>query len=952
MKQPRRVVRKVTKVGTKLSLAERLKHAFTPKNIKSYWLSKRGAFMVAKIFGGGLVLLFLMFLYFAKDLPSPSKINSITGNQTTRFYANDELTNPGHGTLLYEVHGDENRTVIDFNQMPTNIKNATVAIEDKSFYQHGAFSVLGILRAAFSDLFHPSAGLQGGSTITQQYVKLALLSSDRSFTRKAKELILSIEIELRYSKADILKLYLNEIPYGNQAYGIQAAAKTYFKKDAKDLTLPESALLAAIPNLPTYYNPYGNNTGALIERQHLILDDMVAQKYITKQQADDAKKVDVLAEMPSVPATFANVTAPYFVKYVEAQLDDQYSPQVVDNGGLKVITTLDPAIEKDAEDAVSKNMATVRRLGGSNAALVAQDPKTGYVKAWVGGSDFSTSQVDVANAQRQPGSSFKPYVYATLFSQKTGTTYGPGTTLYDVPTDFGGGYQPKNYCQCNYGAISVRNAIGNSINIPAVKALYLAGVAQSIQTAHNMGITTLNNDPGSYGLSLVLGTGEVKLADMINGYSGFATGGNHVNQITVLKVTDSKGNVLEDNTKAQTPKRVLDPQVAYELNSIMSDASARTLTFGVNYAPLIIPGKTTAVKTGTTENYRDAWTIGYTQSLVSGVWAGNNDGHSMSGISGAVAAPIWHDFMVAATKNEPNQPFVAPAGIKTVTLDAITGRVVTDQTKQTRSDIFASWYQPIPATAAASAQVDKVSGKLATPCTPPLAVETVYSSAISAEIPSSDPAYVRWNTPVQALAQKLGYQAGAALPTDNDDKHSCSDTKPTVSLTVTDNHNGTAHVSATATDGSPFTLNQITITMDGQTISTEALSGSGSVAPFDQTASAGSHQFVATVTDSGYYQNTDTVTVPVTGTAGFNNVTPGSGATGQADLTTFSWTADSGASSYTLHYGTGSSGPYTTATYPGTSTSSSPILLSSGTTYYWYVTSTTSSTLQTSFKTQ
>ncbi len=928
MKNTRKATRRVTKVGTKLSLVDRLKHALKPSNIKAYWWSRQGAMMAAKIAGGGFVLLFLIFLFFAKDLPSPSKINSLIGAQTTKFYARDELANPGKGTLLYEVHGDVNRTVIPFDQMPSTIKNATIAIEDKDFYKHGAFSIFGIGRA-FTGVITGNRSKGGGSTITQQYVKNALLTSQYSLTRKIKELILSIEIEQLYKKDDILKLYLNEIPYGHQAYGIQAAAKTYFKKDTKDLTLPEAALLAAIPNLPTYYDPYGNHQDALIERQHLILDQMVEQKYITRQEADDAKKVDVLAEMPKVPATYANVTAPYFVKYIEAQLGDKYGSQVVDAGGLKVITTLDPDMQKAAEAAVEKNKANVSKLGGSNAALVAADPKTGEVKAYVGGDDFSESQVNVADAERQPGSSFKPFVYATLFGKKDGgTTYGPGTTLYDVKTDFGGGYSPNNYCVCNYGAVSVRTAIGSSLNIPAVKALYLAGVPQSIKTAHDMGITTLNESPDHYGLSLVLGAGEVKLSDMVNAYGVFATGGTHVDQVTVLKITNSKNDVLEDNTKAQSPKKVLDPQVAYELNSIMSDASARTLTFGANFSPLIIPGRTTAVKTGTTENFRDAWTVGYTQSLVAGVWTGNNDGKSMSGSSGAVAAPIWHDFMVAATKSAANEPFARPAGIKDVTIDAITGRAVTDQTKDKRTDVFSSWYQPIPATAAQSAKIDKVSGKLATECTPPLAQDTAYSSSITAEVPPGDSSYPRWNPPVQALAEKLGYQAGASLPTEKDDRHSCSDTKPTVKLTVTDG-GGKAHVTWTVTNGSPFIANKLEIKMDDQIVSTKDLSGSDSDS-FDQAASSGSHTFTATVTDNGFYQGTDSKTVTVTpGT--FQNVSPTGSASSPVN---FQWGAKIGASSYNLKYKRSSDIAYTTL--PNGASTSRSVPLVAGT-YVWYV---------------
>lgn len=902
-----------------------------PANLKAYWLSREGAQRAGKIAGVGALLLFLLILFIAKDLPSPNKINATIGAQTTRFYDRSGQT------VLYEVHGDVNRTVISFNDMPPSAKQATIAIEDKNFYKHGAFSSLSILRAAFDDIIHHGqGGLRGGSTITQQYVKNALLSNQQTVVRKIKELVLSIEIEQLYKKDDILKLYLNEIPYGTQAYGIQAASKTYFGKNARDLTLPESALLAAIPNAPSYYSPYGDHVSELIARQHIILDLMAEQGYITKDQAEAAKKVDVMAEIPPVPRSYANVTAPFFVKYVEAQLDNQLGNQMVDSGGLKVITTLDLTKQAEAETAVTKNMANVKRFGGSNAALVAEDPKTGEVTAWVGGSDFSNSQVDVANALRQPGSSFKPFVYSTLFANKTGTTYGPGTTLYDVKTDFGGGYTPKNYCNCNYGVVSVRQALGNSLNVPAVKALYMAGVSDSIKTAKSLGITTLNNSPDSYGLSLVLGSGEVKLADMTAAYSGFATAGNHVNQLTVLKITDAKGKTVVDNTKPQTPKKVLDPQVVYELNSILSDKNARALSFGANYAPLIVPGKTAAVKTGTTENYRDAWTVGYTQSTTAGVWAGNNDGSSMTSEAADISAPIWHDFMVAATKDESNQPFVAPAGIKQVTIDANTGRAVVAGS-QTRTDIFASWYKPQAASDSKSAQVDKVSGLLATSCTPPAAVQTVNSNSMQAEIPPSDPAFGRWNAPVQALAQKMGF-TGGAIPSGSDNVHNCSDVQPAITSFKVQG-SGPYTISASWTSGT-FNVNKVEFYDNDQIISTAAENGAGSYTPFSYAPpGTGAHAIKVMVTDAGLYQATQTINVTYNGST-FSNQSPANGASKSTGLVNFNWDSLAGATSYRLIIN-----GQTMAT---PTISSASVTLNSPGTYNWYVQALQGSSLLTS----
>lgn len=870
MATSRRPIRRTRRATSKAPVTtwQQFENAIKPANIKAYWLSSKGFRMGGKIAGGAFLLLFLVFLFYAKDLPSPSKINAKVGAQTTRFYDRTGKT------ILYEVFGDKNRSVIGFDQMPKTIKEATVSVEDRSFYKHGAFSTLGILRAAFVDLFHRGRGLQGGSTITQQYVKNALLNpNDRSFSRKIKELILSLEIEQFYKKDDILKLYLNEIPYGSQAYGIQAGAQTYFRKDAKDLTIDEAALLAGIPRAPTYYSPYGLHRDALLSRQHLILDLMAEQGYITKQAAADAKKVDIFAKMPARPAYFANVKAPHFVLYVQELLEQKYGPSVVNEGGLKVITSLDLEKQKAAEEAIAKNMKQIRSLGGSNAAIVSGDPKTGQILSMVGSYDFSDPDFgayNVAIADRQPGSSFKPFVYSTAWQKN----WGPGSTLYDTVTDFGGGYKPTNFGNRSYGVLSMRGALGGSLNVPAVKTLYIAGVDNSIKTAHDMGITTLKNDSQSYGLSLVLGAGEVKLNDMVNAYEGFAAGGIHQDQTAVMKITDPKGKVLEEY-KQSSGKRVLDPQIAYLMNHVLADLGAKAFVFG-NYPPFIFSGRPVAIKTGTTENFRDAWTMGYTPSLVTGVWVGNNDGRSMGGAAGAIAAPVFHDYMATVLAGTPVEQFTRPSGIQEVTLDGDTGRLPTDTTKTRRTDIFPSWYKPIPATQTRSAVVDKVSGKLATDCTPELAKETRYASEIHAEIPPTDIAFSRWEPPVQELAKTLGYNNGGTIPTESDDVHHCNDTKPVANLTVSEISNGVVRITANWTSGT-FPVNKLDIAMDGQIISTQQIS-SGSDKPyeFQYNAGNGTHNFKETVTDTGLYQDEDAKTLDISGavTVDFHGIAP------------------------------------------------------------------------------
>ncbi|HUC87293.1 MAG TPA: transglycosylase domain-containing protein, partial [Candidatus Saccharimonadales bacterium] len=776
---------------------------------------------------------------------------------------------------------DKNRQIINYNQMPQNLKDATIAIEDKNFYHEGAFSGFGIIRAAFEDISHHGE-VEGGSTITQQYVKNALLDpTDHTFTRKIKELILSLEIEQLYNKDDILKLYLNEIPYGSEAYGVEAACRTFFPSDqqgaptcAQNLTLSQSATLAAMENLPTYYSPYGDNIDELASRQNLVLDEMVKQKMISQKQADAADiplsttTTTQLVPILSLSTTPQVVTAtgpyPQFALYAEEYLEGKYGANTVQNGGLKVITTLDITKQNMMQQTVSddpQGIADVRRNGGSNVAMVTADPNTGQVLAMLGSYDPNADPFNVALASRQPGSSFKPFMYATLFSMnKNGCTtpsttycptYGPGSTLYDVKTDFGGGYVPKDYSGTFSGVQSIRTALGNSLNIPAVKGLYIAGIQNSINTAHALGITTLNDpDPeDTYGLSLVLGSGGVKLADMVNGYESFDNGGLHYAATPILKVTDPHNHVLEDNSKP-TAKRVLDPQVAYLINNILSDNQAREMEFGLN-SPLHIAGRTVAAKTGTTQEYNDAWTMGYSKTLVTGVWVGNNDDSPMDAEAVDIAAPIWHDYMagfydpvtkqqvpgILAESGEPTtDTWTAPPGIQTLTLDAYTGGPVTSHTRLKRTDIFPSWY------------------KIPNRCT------------MTAEIPSTDPSYDNWETGVEPLAARYGYSSSpdsscTAIGT------AAQSSQPSVQLSVTGADTDTLNITATVTSGSA-PANQLTIYDNDQAIATPTINGSITYSFSYNPATNGSHVIKAVVSDSSgnTAQNEYTITVANAGT--------------------------------------------------------------------------------------
>lgn len=605
------------------------------------FLFKIGAFL----FGAFVLFAAGVFIYFAKELPSPGKINKRFVAESTKIYDRT-------GThLLYDIHSEEKRTVIPFKDMPESLRYATIALEDQDFYSHQGIKISSIFRAALKDIMKRGAA-QGGSTITQQLIKNSLLTSERTFTRKIKEVILSIELEQKFSKDEILEMYLNEIPYGSNAYGIEAAAQTFFGHAASELTLDEAALLAALPKAPTYYSPFGSHPEELKARQEHALQRMASLGYISQEEAEKAMDADIFGKILPNRET---ISAPHFVMYVREYLESKYGRQEIEQGGLRVYTTLDWEKQQIAEAAVKEGAENnSRKYGASNAALVAIDPKTGHILSMVGSRDYFDKsidgQVNVAIRDRQPGSSFKPYVYLTAFKKG----YTPETILWDVDTNFstetGKEYNPKNYDDKNRGPIKIKEALAMSLNVPAVKALYLAGVKNSIDTAKLMGITTLKN-PDRLGLSLVLGGGEVKLLDHVNAFGTLATGGIYHKKTAILKVVGSDGNILEEY-KENPGERVVEEKHVAMLDHILSTNSYRAPVFGANN-PLRFDHRPVAAKTGTTNEWRDGWTLGYIPSLAVGVWAGNNNNSPMAkGADGVyVAAPIWRKFMDEATKN-------------------------------------------------------------------------------------------------------------------------------------------------------------------------------------------------------------------------------------------------------------------------------------------------------------
>lgn len=654
----------------------------------------------------GLVMIFMVIFaawYFTRDLPSPKQLESRQIPQTTKILDRN-------GKLLYDIYQDQNRTVVPLSEIPDNLKHATIAIEDKDFYKHKGFDVWGIARAFRQTVF--AGDIQGGSTITQQLVKSVFLSPERTLTRKAKELYLAFRVEMAFSKDQILEMYLNQVPYGGTAFGVEAAAEQYFGKHVQDLDLAQSALLAGLPVAPTYYSPYGQDPQRSKDRQLLVLKRMVDEHYITQSQADEAGK-ELLQFKPSA----TNIKAAHFVMFVREYLAAKYGDAVVSKGGLKVTTTLDLDLQEKAEKIVKDNIDGLGYLHVTNGAALVTKPGTGEILAMVGSKDYFDQSIDGAvnltTALRQPGSSIKPINYATALEHKLIT---PATIIMDVPTTFSGGpqpYRPVNYDGKFHGAVTVRNALGNSFNIPAVKVLALNGVDAMISMAQAMGITTFT-DPSRYGLSLTLGGAEVKMVDMATAFGVFANQGKRVDLTPILKVEDAQGHLLEEYVQ-KTGKQVLSPQTAFLMSSILTDNSARLMEFGAN-SGLVIPGKTVAVKTGTTDDKRDNWTFGYTPSYLVAVWVGNNDNTPMnqylaSGITGA--APIWNQIMTYVLRDKINEAFNVPSGVVGINICGMTGGVKTDSCPNNHFEYFISGTEPKQDTfVKAKVWVDKSTGQV------------------------------------------------------------------------------------------------------------------------------------------------------------------------------------------------------------------------------------------------
>ncbi len=744
----------------------------------SHWKQKKRRSRLPKnIFLACLVLIatgalfsLAAFAWVSRDLPDPNALLKRDVEQSTKIY---DRTGEH---LLYEIHGNKNRTLVTIENIPEIVKQATISIEDQQFYKHKGFNpyrvVVGLVWGMIT-----KGRPQGGSTITQQLVKNAILSNERSVTRKIKELILSLAIEQRLTKDQILQLYLNEIPYGSTNYGVEAAAQAYFGKHVQDLDLAEAATLAALPKAPSTYL---NNPDKLDARRDLVLRLMFDEGYITEEQKNTAQSEDVAL----VQKAENGITAPHFVFYVKQLLTEQYDfdEREVEEGGLKVITTLDYDKQLIAEAAIKNGVDTYGpSFNFNNGSLVALDPKTGQILSMVGSYDYFKDEIDgavnVSLRARQPGSSFKPVVYTAAFIEG----YTPNTILYDVNTTFKtevSDYTPHNYDLGEHGPVTMRKALQGSLNIPAVKALSLVGVQKVLDFAESLGYTTFS-DRSRFGLAVVLGGGEVKLLEHTAAFGTFATGGVRYPTSAILKVEDASGNVVNE-WKAEPGKQVIDQNIAAETSNVLSDNAARTYIFGAGNH-LTLPDRAVAAKTGTTNDYHDAWTIGYTPSLVAGVWVGNNNNDAMvRGADGSkIAAPIWQEFMSKALFGTPAEAFTAP-------VIPITGKDLLDGKFPT-----------------STVTIDKNTGKLATNRTPDSSKETISCGEYHSELYYVNPAdplgaapgaqpdnaqYTSWEAGLASWVErlkttdptKLPFQE-CVLPTEEDDVHTRAN-QPSISI--------------------------------------------------------------------------------------------------------------------------------------------------------------------------
>lgn len=861
--------------GMPKSRFKRFFYRLHPKRLAAYWFSREGGIMALKLMGAafiaGFVLLAGLFAYFRKDLPN---LRDISGNNiggSIRYYDKTGQV------MLFEDYDAVKRIPVGENGINQYMKDATVAIEDKEFYKHGGFDVRGIMRAGVNNIFGLSGGQQGGSTITQQLVKLSQdWTKDQTYTRKVKELIMSVELEREYSKQQILAGYLDTAPYGGIEYGVEAAARDYFDKSAKDLTLDEAAMLATIPKSPTYYSPYSADFDkeAFIGRQHYILEQMAAQGLIKNDVKDEAKKVDTLAKVKPRKPKYDGIKYPWFVLAAKQELENSRG-QDVKRSGWKVTTTLDIDLQQKAEDQVKKGLAQVRRQGGDVAAFVAEDVKTGQVVALVGGSDFSNpdyGQNNYARLRLPPGSSFKPYDYTALIENTENS--GAGSVLYDSQGPLEGypctkKESPKQGGNCLWdydlkypGPTTLRYALAGSRNVPAVKAMLIAGVDKTIQTAEKLGVKSgykcyaddsLTKESQCYASSAIGDGAYLKLDEHVHAYSSLSRNGLNIPQTYILKITDANNKTVNE-WKPSKGEQAVRPESAYIVSDILSDPNASYLASKIqNYK-----GHKFSVKTGTTNDSKDGWMMGYSTQYAAGVWVGYHSRQKqMSGFMENMTSPIWKGWMNSVHDGLKPEERAKPAGILTanafVQRNSPGGRAHVPGPAQ---DIFPSWYKNTKKANNVKRTMDQVSNKLATDCTPPRARQE--TSDAGADAFSSDKFFGSG-------------AANANTGEDKDDVHKCEDIKPSITLSAQQTGDSYSLIATIVQGTHPLTSDKfkgnVTFSVDGQAIpgASYEISSSGSVI-FQNYKPSSNVTVTATVVDSVLYDASDTenISIPTT----------------------------------------------------------------------------------------